>query len=402
MKNWKKHLSLFLCIMMCLSIIPTSVQAEEMELQTSELNELIVAEELPVEEEQMIAQSEVLDITLDQNDKNVQIFETVIIGLEDESPLEANDYEETEFLHNQEKLDVNEIITEADENGVNDIDVWELKADETPVSTLDLNPRSISINASKTADLQLHATPYDATIESVTWSSDDPTIATVSAVENYIMYGIVVGVSVGTTTINAKVVSCGKTYDRKCTVKVGFSDVEKANYFYKPVYWAYNKGITSGTSPSSFSPGNICTRGQILTFLWKSMDSPKPSSTDNPFTDVKPSDYFYKPVLWAKENGITSGTSPTTFSPHKACTRGQIVTFLWILAGRPGPYFSSPFSDVKITDYYFEPAVWAKNTGITSGTSATTFSPGNPCTRAQALTFLWKMKENPWQPGWEF
>lgn len=171
-----------------------------------------------------------------------------------------------------------------------------------------------------------------------------------------------------------------------------FSDVaDPSAYYYDAVYWAAGQGITSGTSATTFSPGKDCTRGQIVTFLWKAMKSPNPSSTSNPFTDVKSSDYFYKPVLWAKEKGITSGTSATTFSPGKPCTRGQIVTFLWKALGSPEPSsMSNPFTDVKTTDYFYKPVLWAKEKGITSGTTATTFSPGKTCTRGQAMTFLYK------------
>ena len=114
-----------------------------------------------------------------------------------------------------------------------------------------------------------------------------------------------------------------------------FKDVKITDYFYKPVLWAREKGITSGKTATSFEPGSPCTRGQIVTFLWKAMGSPEPSTKDNPFTDVKESDYFYKPVQWAKENGVTSGTGAATFSPGKTCTRAQAMTFLWIASGKP-------------------------------------------------------------------
>ena len=176
-----------------------------------------------------------------------------------------------------------------------------------------------------------------------------------------------------------------------CSLRVLFTDVYDSNaYFYQPVYWAFDNGITAGTSLRTFSPGNNCTRGQIVTFLWKAMGSPEPSSTENPFSDVTESDYYYKPVLWAKEKGVTSGTSAKTFSPGKPCTRGQIVTFLWKAMGSPEPSSTSnPFKDVKASDYFYKPVLWAKENGITSGTSKTAFSPGNTCTRAQAMTFLW-------------
>ena len=172
----------------------------------------------------------------------------------------------------------------------------------------------------------------------------------------------------------------------------GFEDVsDPSAYYYTPVYWAVDRGITAGTSPTTFSPGRACTRGQIVTFLWKALGSPEPTSYENPFTDVSSTDYFYKPVLWAKENGVTSGTSKTTFSPGKSCTRGQIVTFLWKALNSPEPSSTNnPFTDVKESDYFCKPVLWAKENSITSGTSATNFSPGNSCTRGQAMTFLYK------------
>ena len=183
------------------------------------------------------------------------------------------------------------------------------------------------------------------------------------------------------------------TFDQNVIIQPTiFSDVgDPTAYYHDPVYWAVDKGITSGTSPTTFSPTRTCTRGQIVTFLWKAMGSPEPASLNNPFTDVSSGDYFFKPVLWAKEKGITSGTSATTFSPGNPCTRGQIVTFLWKALGSPEPSTaSSPFVDVKTADYFFKPVLWAKENSITSGTSATTFGPGNSCTRAQAMTFLYK------------
>ena len=176
-----------------------------------------------------------------------------------------------------------------------------------------------------------------------------------------------------------------------------FTDVaDPAAYYFSAVYWAYKNGVTSGTSATTFSPGKSCTRGQIVTFLWKALGSPEPSSMDNPFTDVKESDYFYKPVLWAKENGVTAGKTPTTFGPGLPCTRGQIVTFLWKALGSPEPSSTNnPFTDVKTGDYFYKPVLWAKEKGITSGTSATTFGPGTPCPRGQSMTFLWISKGRP-------
>ena len=167
-----------------------------------------------------------------------------------------------------------------------------------------------------------------------------------------------------------------------------FRDVAKSDYFYNAVLWAAENGITQGTSATEFSPLATCTRGQVVTFLWRAAGSPKMSGIKNPFQDVKSTDYFYDPVLWAVEKGITQGTSATTFSPGEACTRAQVVTFLWRSAGEPKVGSENPFGDVKSGVYYYAPVLWAVKQGITQGTSKTAFSPGNPCTRGQVVTFL--------------
>ena len=170
-----------------------------------------------------------------------------------------------------------------------------------------------------------------------------------------------------------------------------FTDVQSGAYYYDAVLWAVEKNITSGTSAATFSPNNPCTRGQIVTFLWRAAGSPKPTSSNNPFIDVKAGAYYYDAVLWAVEKGITSGTSATTFSPDTACTRGQTVTFLWRAAGSPKVASSNnPFSDVQAGAYYYDAVLWAVEQKVTSGTSATTFAPGSTVTRGQTVTFLWR------------
>ena len=170
-----------------------------------------------------------------------------------------------------------------------------------------------------------------------------------------------------------------------------FEDVRDDAYYAEAVRWAIDHEITKGLSETKFGPDNGCTRGQVVTFLWRAARCPEPISKDNPFSDVKESDYFYRAVLWAVERGITVGTGPSTFSPDATCTRGQIVTFL-SRAGRK--YFlrshDSPFYDVREGDYFFEPVLWAVENGITKGTSATAFSPNATCTRAQIVTFLYR------------
>lgn len=168
-----------------------------------------------------------------------------------------------------------------------------------------------------------------------------------------------------------------------------FVDVPTGAYYYDAVAWAVENGVTGGTSATTFSPDNACTRAQMMTFLWRAAGSPEPKTTVNPFTDVSESAYYYEAVLWAVENGITSGTSATTFSPDATVTRGQTVTFLWRNAGSPAASGGS-FADVAPDAYYAPAVAWAAREGITSGTSATTFSPDNACTRAQIMTFLWR------------
>ena len=216
----------------------------------------------------------------------------------------------------------------------------------------------------------------------ITWTSSNREIA---AVNNN---GVVTAKAVGTVTIHAQ--NENEDLSADCTVHVLFEDVaDTGAYFYTPVYWAVGKGITSGTSATTFSPYNSCTRGQVMAFLYKAMGSPEVSSS-NPFTDVKESDYFYKPVLWAVSQGITSGTSATTFSPYNPCTRAQVMSFLYKAMGSPEVSGSNPFTDVKESDYFYKPVLWAVSRGITNGTSATTFGPYNTCTRAQVMTFLYK------------
>ncbi|WP_217957908.1 S-layer homology domain-containing protein [Acutalibacter muris] len=173
--------------------------------------------------------------------------------------------------------------------------------------------------------------------------------------------------------------------------KPSFKDIPSNAYYAAPVAWAVEEGITSGTSSTTFSPNDDCTRGQIVTFLWRAAGSPEPADNRNPFVDVTSGSYYYKPVLWAVENNITSGTDATHFSPNSPCTRGQAVTFLWRAAGsHPSSLSYNPFKDVKTGSYYRDAVLWAAENGITSGVSERLFGPGNRCTRGQIVTFLYR------------
>ena len=169
-----------------------------------------------------------------------------------------------------------------------------------------------------------------------------------------------------------------------------FSDVKTGEYYYDAVLWAAENGITQGTGATTFSPAAPVTRAQVVTFLWRAAGSPEPKGIANKFGDISASAYYAKAVAWAIERGITKGTSDTTFSPNMVCTRGQIVTFLARFAGVQDATTQSVFSDVKSTDYFAAAVKWAKDNGVTSGTSAATFSPSADCTRGQIVTFLYR------------
>ena len=171
---------------------------------------------------------------------------------------------------------------------------------------------------------------------------------------------------------------------------VSFKDVDEKAYYAAAVEWAVAKNITKGTAADTFAPNDTCTRGQIVTFLWRAAGEPKPSGTQNPFTDVKQGDYWYDAVLWAVEQCITTGTSATTFSPNEGCTRGQVATFLWRYENKPTPAAKNPFEDVKKGAYYYDAVLWAVEADVTKGTSATTFAPNDTCTRGQIVTFLYR------------
>ena len=177
---------------------------------------------------------------------------------------------------------------------------------------------------------------------------------------------------------------------------MNFTDVKQGDYCYDAVKWAIGKDITKGTSATTFSPNSSCTRAQIVTFLWRAAGKPTVSASARcPFTDVYPSmgSDYYNAILWAVSKGITTGTSTTTFSPNATCTRGQIVTFLWRYEGKPLAGTSrNPFTDVKTSmgNDFYSAILWAANRGVASGTTSTAFSPNSTCTRGQAMTFIYR------------
>ena len=230
--------------------------------------------------------------------------------------------------------------------------------------------------------------------ESVTWSTSDASVGTIDD------SGYFTGKKAGLVTITASLVG-SDTISSSRTVRVLFTDVAESNkYFFDPVYWAFDNGITTGTSGTKFSPNDNCTRGQVVTFLWRAVGCPEPEG-DNPFSDVTEDKFFYKAVLWAYENGITTGTSSNTFSPNAKCKREQIVTFLYRTAvyansGNAPEYTPRDmnFPDVKETNYFYDAVLWAYSTGITTGVNNNTqFGVGQNCVRGMVVTFLKRYKD---------
>lgn len=170
-----------------------------------------------------------------------------------------------------------------------------------------------------------------------------------------------------------------------------FIDVPANAYYADAVAWATKTGVTAGVGDNKFAPDASCTRAQLVTFLWRAAGRPEPETTVSPFTDVQdPNSYYYNAVLWAVENGITAGVGNNQFGPDLSCTRGQIVTFIYNASGDKETYSDNPFRDVKSTDFYYNAVLWAVANGVTAGTSNTTFSPNETCTRAQGVTFLYR------------
>ena len=180
-------------------------------------------------------------------------------------------------------------------------------------------------------------------------------------------------------------VRCGELRDNP------FTDVSEGAFYYDPVMWAIENGVTNGMTPTTFGPNDQCMRAQVVTFLWRAAGSPEPIRTENPFVDVKEGDFYYKPVLWAVENGITSGMDATHFGPTAYCNRAQVVTFLYRTMGSPDVADSAnPFADVAAGSFYEGAVLWAVENGITNGLSATSFGPNTVCNRAQIVTFLYR------------
>ena len=195
-----------------------------------------------------------------------------------------------------------------------------------------------------------------------------------------------------TFTMPASKVTVKATFKRDSSAPYFFTDVPADAYYYDAVVWAFEEDITCGTTDTTFSPDLTCTRAQAITFLWRIAGSPTPKSSTMAFKDVAADAYYYNAVLWGVENGLVKGTDATTFSPDAICSRAQFVTLLWRSQATPAAAAGAvnPFTDVNADAYYANAVLWAVNQGLTKGTSETTFSPDDSCTRAQMVTFLYR------------
>ena len=222
-------------------------------------------------------------------------------------------------------------------------------------------------------------------IPEYTWATSDRSVVKISN-------GQLVGVKEGIATLTAT--ALGTSYNIPVQVVAQacpFKDVEKGSYCYDAVLWAVDEGITKGIDKTHFAPDDVCTRGQIVTFLWREAGQPAPKLKKCPFKDVEKGSFCYDAVLWAVENGITNGTDKTHFDPDGECTRGQIVTFLWRSENEPAHKLKKcPFKDVEKGSFCYDAVLWAVENEITNGKTATTFAPKDTCTRGEIVTFLYR------------
>jgi len=250
--------------------------------------------------------------------------------------------------------------------------------------SLTLDKMSLTLKAGETDTLKATLKGADGKI---TWKSSDKKIATVNS------EGKITAKMAGKATIT--VTAAGKT--AICKVTVLFKDVtDKKDFWYNPTYELNAKGVVKGyADQTEFRPANECSRAQMVTFLWRLAGSPEPTKKETSFKDVKSTDYFFKPVIWAVEKGITTGVSKTKFAPSGICTRAQTVTFLWRMAGKPAPKADKcKFTDVKSGDYFYKATIWASEKKIVAGYSDNTFKPSGKCLRRQMVTFLYKYDKN--------
>lgn len=256
-----------------------------------------------------------------------------------------------------------------------------------PVTDISFNVSKIDLLVGKSFSISATVVPENTGNKKLTWKSDNTSVV---SVKNGVITALKPGATVVTaTSANGDVSASCVVYVHPETTAV-FPDVPANSYYVDAVSWAVGLGITNGTSTTTFSPDRICTRAEVVTFLWRAAGSPEPKSSYNPFSDVPYGQYYTKAVLWAVENEITKGTGTTTFSPAATCDRAQIVTFLYRAKGSPAVAVRNAFSDVNTGSYYAKAVTWAVDHKITTGTGDNKFTPSKGCSRAEIVTFLYR------------
>ena len=249
------------------------------------------------------------------------------------------------------------------------------------------NGRSISL--SQSGSRYTFTMPYSDVVIDAGFALQ-MTYSTTTSSQSQTIYDAIRPVTAPTTTqATTQTQTSTPAYTLPATTR--FSDVLPGAYYYEAVTWTVGNGITSGYSDGTFRPEATCSRADFVTYLWHAGFSRTASSRINPFIDVSPNAYYYEAVLWALENGVTSGSSANTFDPDGTCTRAQIITFLWRAHGRPAVGNGTVFSDVPSGSYYADAVAWAAAKGIASGTTATTFEPDRICTRGECVTFMYRV-----------
>ena len=226
-----------------------------------------------------------------------------------------------------------------------------------------------------------HEHSYEASVTAPTCTEGGYTTYTCECGDSYVADEVA---ALGHEWKGISCVRCGETRENP------FTDVPEGSFYIDPVLWAVENGVTTGATATTFNPNGNCQRAAVVTFLWRAAGSPDPTTTVNPFTDVKESDFFYKAVLWAVEEGVTNGISADKFGPFELCNRAQVVTFLWRAMGKPDSSAEVSFADVQAGQFYSTAVAWAVENGITNGISATEFGVNGICNRAQVVTFLYR------------
>lgn len=258
--------------------------------------------------------------------------------------------------------------------------------DDVSSTTVKFNKHEAVVMCKKKLPLlRVTVTPSDKKIK---WTSSDKSVATVTS------SGIVSGLKAGRAVITA---TSEDGASDQCNVTVLYKDVtEKGDFWYEPTYELTEKGVVKGyNNQTEFRPSNNCTRAQMVTFIWRLAGSPKPKAKECKFSDVTSDKYYFEPVIWACEKKITTGYDDNTFRPDESCLRRHAVTFLWRFAGCPAPTGTdAKFKDVKETDYFYNPVLWASEKNILAGYEDGTFKPKGECLRRQMVTFLYKYDKN--------